>query len=239
MMLLEASNLTVHYGGICALRDVSLSFDERHIITIIGANGAGKSTLLNAVMNVVRPTSGDISFEGRRITGIETHQLVKRGITLVPEGRMLFTHLSVKDNLSLGAYPFRNSLSRKELDQRMTHVYELFPILQERRRQLAGTLSGGQQQMLAIGRALMASPRLLMLDEPSMGLAPLIVKEIFTVLKRLNNEGMSILLIEQNARSALKISDYGFVLESGRLVNQGTGSALLADEKVCTAYLGG
>jgi branched-chain amino acid transport system ATP-binding protein len=238
-MFLSVDNLTVHYGGICALRDVSLSFGAQHIITIIGANGAGKSTLLNAIMNVVPSSAGEVLFEGQRIIGIETHELVTRGITLVPEGRMLFTHLSVKDNLSLGVYPFRRAISRKEIDRRLEHVYELFPILKERRRQLAGTLSGGQQQMLAIGRALMASPKLLMLDEPSMGLAPLIIRDIFTVLRHLNDEGMSILLIEQNARLALRMSHYGFVLESGRLVSEGTGEALLADEKVRKAYLGG
>jgi branched-chain amino acid transport system ATP-binding protein len=238
-MFLNVKDLIVHYGGICALRGVSLSLSAQRIITIVGANGAGKSTLLNAIMNVVPTSSGEVFFEGQCITGIETHDLVMRGITLVPEGRMLFTHLSVKDNLSLGAYPFRRALSRKEIERRIAHVYELFPILKERRRQLAGTLSGGQQQMLAIGRALMASPKLLMLDEPSMGLAPLVIKDIFSVLRYLNAEGMSILLIEQNARMALKISDYGFVFESGRLASEGTGAALLDDDKVRRAYLGG
>jgi branched-chain amino acid transport system ATP-binding protein len=238
-MFLNVKDLSVHYGGICALRNVSMSFGAQKIITIIGANGAGKSTLLNAIMNVVPSSSGQVSFEGQNITGIETHELVTRGITLVPEGRMLFTHLSVKDNLSLGAYPFRNALSRKEISRRKEHIYDLFPILKERRRQLAGTLSGGQQQMLAIGRALMASPKLLMLDEPSMGLGPIIIKDIFAVLRHLNEEGMSILLIEQNARLALKISHYGFVLESGNLVTEGAGDDLLKDDKVRKAYLGG
>jgi branched-chain amino acid transport system ATP-binding protein len=238
-MFLNVKNLSVHYGGICALRDVSMSFGAQKIITIIGANGAGKSTLLNAIMNLVPSSSGQVFFEGQLISGIDTHELVTRGISLVPEGRMLFTHLSVKDNLSLGAYPFRHAISRKEITRRKDHIYELFPILKERRRQLAGTLSGGQQQMLAIGRALMASPKLLMLDEPSMGLGPLIIKDIFAVLRHLNNEGMSLLLIEQNARIALKMSHYGFVLESGNLVIQGTGAGLLKDDMLCKAYLGG
>jgi len=238
-MFLKVKDLSVYYGGICALRNVSMSFGAQKIITIVGANGAGKSTLLNAIMNLVPSSSGQVFFEGQQISGIDTHELVTRGITLVPEGRMLFTHLSVKDNLNLGAYPFRNALSRKEITRRKDHVYELFPILKERRRQLAGTLSGGQQQMLAIGRALMASPKLLMLDEPSMGLGPLIIRDIFNVLRHLNDEGMSLLLIEQNARLALKMSHYGFVLESGKLLIQGTGAGLLKDDLVSKAYLGG
>jgi branched-chain amino acid transport system ATP-binding protein len=238
-MFLKVKDLSVHYGGICALRNVSMSFGAQKIITIVGANGAGKSTLLNAIMNLAPSSSGQVFFEGQLISGIDTHELVTRGITLVPEGRMLFTHLSVTDNLSLGAYPFRHALSRKEISRRKDHIYELFPILKERRRQLAGTLSGGQQQMLAIGRALMASPKLLMLDEPSMGLGPLIIRDIFKVLRHLNDEGMSLLLIEQNARLALKMSHYGFVLESGKLLIQGTGAGLLKDDLVSKAYLGG
>ncbi|MEW5744540.1 MAG: ABC transporter ATP-binding protein [Nitrospirota bacterium] len=238
-MLLGIKNLRVSYGGISALHDVSLSFDAKSIVSIIGANGAGKTTLLNAVMNVVPIVSGTIHFDTANITNAPTHELVKRGISLVPEGRMLFGHLSVQDNLSLGAYLFFGKLGRKEVDKRADRVFELFPILKERKKQLAGTLSGGQQQMLAIGRALMASPRLLMLDEPSMGLAPLLVKDIFRVIKHLNDEAMSILLIEQNARAALRLSHYAFVLESGEIAGHGAGKELLDNERVQKAYLGG
>ncbi|HEX8949141.1 MAG TPA: ABC transporter ATP-binding protein [Dissulfurispiraceae bacterium] len=238
-MLLDIKNMMVSYGGISALHGVSLSFEEKQIISIIGANGAGKTTLLNAIMNIVPVTSGEVRFNNENITGVSTHELVKRGINLVPEGRMLFDHLTVKDNLYLGAYLHFKKLGKKEVEKRADGVYGLFPILGERKKQLAGTLSGGQQQMLAIGRALMASPRLLMLDEPSMGLAPLLVKDIFRVIKHLNQESMSILLIEQNARAALKLSHYAFVLESGELAGHGAGRELLDNEKVRKAYLGG
>lgn len=238
-MLLEISNLRVSYGGISALHGISLSFAEKSIVSIIGANGAGKTTLLNAVMTIVPIVAGSIRYEGADITHAPTHELVRRGISLVPEGRMLFGHLSVQDNLSLGAYLFFNKIGRKEVEKREDRVFALFPILRERKKQLAGTLSGGQQQMLAIGRALMAAPRLLMLDEPSMGLAPLLVKDIFRVIKHLNEESMSILLIEQNARAALKLSHHAFILESGEIAGQGTGRELLDNEKVQKAYLGG
>lgn len=238
-MLLEIDNLRVSYGGISALHGVSLSFEEKSIVSIIGANGAGKTTLLNAVMNIVPVVSGSVRFSGKDITGLSTDVLVKKGISLVPEGRMLFDHLTVQDNLYLGAYLYFKKIGKKEVDKRAGSVYELFPILRERKEQYAGTLSGGQQQMLAIGRALMASPRLLMLDEPSMGLAPLLVKDIFRVIRHLNENSMSILLIEQNARAALKLSRYAFVLESGELTAQGSGNDLLNNEKVKKAYLGG
>lgn len=238
-MLIEIRNLTVAYGGITALRDINIAFEDKSIISIIGANGAGKSTLLNSIMNLVPITSGEILYQGKKISGINSHDLIKIGISLVPEGRMLFTHLTVRDNLHLGAYAFFRSIGRKEIRKRAEGVYELFPILKERKEQIAGTLSGGQQQMLAIGRALMASPKLLMLDEPSMGLAPILVKDIFNVIQHLNSQSISILLIEQNARAALKMSHYAFVLESGRLVNEGKGSRLLCDEKIKKAYLGG
>ncbi|MEW6115522.1 MAG: ABC transporter ATP-binding protein [Nitrospirota bacterium] len=238
-MLLDIRNLKVSYGGISALHGISLAFQEKSIVSIIGANGAGKTTLLNAVMNIVPLVSGEIYFDNVNITKAPTHELVQRGISLVPEGRMLFGHLTVQDNLSLGAYLFINKIGKKEVEKRAERIFELFPILKERKKQLAGTLSGGQQQMLAIGRALMASPRLLMLDEPSMGLAPLLVKDIFRVIKHLNEESMSILLIEQNARAALKLSHYAFVLESGELAGHGTGKELLDNERVKKAYLGG
>ncbi len=238
MSLLEIKDLTVSYGGIKALRGVSIAFEKGSIVSIIGANGAGKSTLLNAILNVVPIDSGEIYFQGQRISDIKTQDLIKLGISLVPEGRMLFSHLTVKDNLYLGAYAFFNSLGKRGIQKRAEKVYELFPILRERREQVAGTLSGGQQQMLAIGRALMAEPKLLMLDEPSMGLAPMLVKDIFNVIRHLNSQSMSILLIEQNARAALRMSHYAFVLESGRLVREGTGTSLLNDERIKKAYLG-
>jgi branched-chain amino acid transport system ATP-binding protein len=238
MSLLEIKDLTVSYGGIKALRGVSIAFEKGSIVSIIGANGAGKSTLLNAIINVVPIDSGEIYFQGQRISDIKTQDLIKLGISLVPEGRMLFSHLTVKDNLYLGAYAFFNSLGKRGIQKRAEKVYELFPILRERREQVAGTLSGGQQQMLAIGRALMAEPKLLMLDEPSMGLAPMLVKDIFNVIRHLNSQSMSILLIEQNARAALRMSHYAFVLESGRLVREGTGTSLLNDERIKKAYLG-
>ncbi|MFQ3573023.1 MAG: ABC transporter ATP-binding protein [Thermodesulfovibrionales bacterium] len=237
-MLLVLKDITVAYGGIIALRKVNISFSEKSIVCIIGANGAGKSTLLNCIMNLVPIVEGEVLYNGKIISTYKTHELVRLGITLVPEGRMLFSHLTVKDNLYLGAYAFFGDIGRKEVRKRAEGVYELFPILKDRQKQIAGTLSGGQQQMLAIGRALMSKPRLLMLDEPSMGLAPLLVKEIFSVLKYLNEQSMSILLIEQNARSALRMSHYAFVLESGRLVKEGPASTLLNDERIKKAYLG-
>lgn len=238
-MFIEIKDLTVSYGGIKALKGINLAFEEKSIVSIIGANGAGKSTLLNTIMNIVPAEAGEVYFNGQRISDLKTHELIKLGISLVPEGRMLFTHLTVKDNLYLGAYAFFRSLGRREIRKRAEKVYELFPILKERQKQVAGTLSGGQQQMLAIGRALMAEPKLLMLDEPSMGLAPMLVRDIFNVIKQLNYQSITILLIEQNARAALKMSHYAFVLESGRLVAQGSGLSLLNDEKIKKAYLGG
>ncbi len=238
-MFLEINNLSVSYGGIRAIRDLSLSFERNKIVTIVGLNGAGKSTLLNSIIGLVPKASGSVYFDGEEIAGLPPHIIMRKGISLVPEGRMLFGHLTVRDNLYLGAYPFIKKLGKKEVEKRKERVYELFPILKDREDQLAGTLSGGQQQMLAIGRALMAHPKLLMLDEPSMGLAPIVVKEIFNVIRHLNEEGMSILLVEQNARAALKLSHYAFILDSGMVVAKGKGSDLLIDEKVKTAYLGG
>lgn len=238
-MFLEINNLSVSYGGIRAIRDLSISFERNKIVTIVGLNGAGKSTLLNSIIGLVPKASGSVYFDGEDISGLPPHIIMRKGISLVPEGRMLFGHLTVRDNLYLGAYPFIKKLGKKEVEKRKERVYELFPILKDREDQLAGTLSGGQQQMLAIGRALMAHPKLLMLDEPSMGLAPIVVKEIFNVIRHLNEEGMSILLVEQNARAALKLSHYAFILDSGMVVAKGKGSDLLIDEKVKTAYLGG
>lgn len=237
--MLDIRDINVFYGGIHALRGLSINIQEKKIVSVIGANGAGKSTLLKAIMNLVPVKSGEIYFQGKRIDNLSTQDIVKSGISLVPEGRMLFTHLTVRDNLLLGAYNYYKKITKNELEKRVEKVYELFPILRERKKQISGTMSGGQQQMLAIGRALMTDPKLLILDEPSMGLAPLVVKEIFKVVKYLNDEGMTILMVEQNARAALKISNYGFVLEVGEVVTWGKSEELLSDEKITKAYLGG
>ncbi|GAB4431547.1 MAG: ABC transporter ATP-binding protein [bacterium] len=237
--MLDIRNLNVYYNGIHALKDVSFTMKSGNIVSIIGANGAGKSTLLKSILKLVTPSSGEIVFNNEHLEKLDTQEIVKRGISLVPEGRMLFTHLSVQDNLYLGAYLYYKNIGMKEVRKRADKVYELFPILKERRKQVSGTMSGGQQQMLAIGRALMSNPKLLILDEPSMGLAPLLVKEIIDVIKKLNSEGMSILMVEQNARAALKISHFGFVLEVGEVVGWGTGEELINDEKIKKAYLGG
>lgn len=237
--MLDVRNLNVYYNGIHALKDVSMTIKKGCIVSIIGANGAGKSTLLKAIMQIVKQSSGEVYFEGEDISKLTTKDIVKKGLCLVPEGRMLFTHLSVRDNLYLGAYLHYREIGMKELKRRVEEVYEIFPILKERAKQISGTMSGGQQQMLAIGRALMAKPKLLILDEPSMGLAPLLVKEIFDIIKQLNEQGISILMVEQNARASLKISHFGFVLEVGEVVGWGTGSDLLKDENIVKAYLGG
>ncbi len=237
--MLDVKNINVFYGGIHALKDLSINLKENHIVSIIGANGAGKTTFLKAIMGLVPIKSGEIYFKNQRIDKKSTQDIVRLGISLVPEGRMLFTHLTVRDNLLLGAYNYYKNVSRSELNHRIDKVYELFPILKERKKQIAGTMSGGQQQMLAIGRALMSNPKLLILDEPSMGLAPLLVKEIFKVVKYLNESGMTILMVEQNARAALKLANYAFVLEVGEVVVWGEGKDLLNDEKIKSAYLGG
>ncbi len=237
--MLDVRNINVFYGGIHAVKDLNINLKEKHIVSIIGANGAGKSTLLKAIMNLVPIKSGEIYFLNKRIDKLSTQDIVKIGISLVPEGRMLFTHLTVKDNLLLGSYNYYSKITKSELNKKLDRVYELFPILKERKKQISGTMSGGQQQMLAIGRALMTDPSLLLLDEPSMGLAPLVVREIFKVIKYLNEEGMSIIMVEQNARAALKLSHYSFVLEVGEIVDWGKSSDLLHDEKIKKAYLGG
>ncbi|MCX7770904.1 MAG: ABC transporter ATP-binding protein [Proteobacteria bacterium] len=237
--MLDVRDINVFYGGIHALKGLSINIQEKKIVCVIGANGAGKSTLLKAIMNLVPIKSGEIYFQGKRIDSLSTQDIVKSGISLVPEGRMLFTHLTVRDNLLLGAYNYYKKITKKDLEKKIDKIYELFPILKERKKQISGTMSGGQQQMLAIGRALMTDPKLLVLDEPSMGLAPLVVKEIFKVVKFLNDEGMTVLMVEQNARAALKLSDYGFVLEVGEVVAWGESQELLSDEKITQAYLGG
>ena len=233
--LLEIRDLKVNYGGIEALKGVSFDVKEGEIVTLIGANGAGKSTTLRAIMSVVNPTSGTISYEGKDITHAATHDIVQRGIVLVPEGRRVFPNLTVLENLRIGAY-LREDKDAIEHD--IEHVYSLFPRLNERHWQQAGTLSGGEQQMLAVGRALMAKPKVMMMDEPSLGLAPLVVKDIFSIIRRINDDGVTVLLIEQNANAALKIADRGYVLQTGNVTMTGTGMELLNDESIKEAYLG-
>ena len=233
--LLEIRDLKVNYGGIEALKGISFDVNEGEIVTLIGANGAGKSTTLRAIMSVVNPASGSISYDGRDITHAATHEIVNRGIVLVPEGRRVFPNLTVLENLRIGAY-LREDKDAIEHD--IEHVYSLFPRLKERHWQQAGTLSGGEQQMLAVGRGLMSRPKVLMMDEPSLGLAPLVVQGIFDIIREINRQGVTILLIEQNANMALKIADLAYVLETGTITMSGTGAELLADEKVKEAYLG-
>jgi branched-chain amino acid transport system ATP-binding protein len=233
--LLALENVSVSYGRIQAVRHVSVAIAPGQIVTIIGPNGAGKTTLMQAAMGLL-PTSGAMRFEGRDLGGVDVEARVESGMCLVPERRELFHDMNVEDNLTLGAYSRRASADiRMGLDE----VFERFPRLRERRRQLAGTLSGGERQMLALGRALMAKPRLLLLDEPSLGLAPLIVREIFRTIASLRSLGISILLVEQNARAALETADYGYVLETGQVTQQGKATDLIGDPKLIAAYLGG
>lgn len=232
--LLEVSNLTVSYGPICALRDINLEVKQGSIVTLLGANGAGKSTFLRAVSALIKPQSGEISFEGRSILGAPAYQIVKRGISHVPEGRLIFPELTVRENLEMGAYVHRGS-SAHELEL----VFSLFPRLAERLTQVGCTLSGGEQQMLAIGRALMAKPTLLLLDEPSLGIAPVLVRTIFAKIVEINQRlGMTILLVEQNSHLALGISDYAYVLETGDVVLEGPAAALRENSDVKKVYLG-
>ena len=235
--LLEIKNIETYYDLIYALRGLSLSVEEGTITTILGNNGAGKSTILKTVMGLIedQPYKGTIFFAGERIDGRDTEQIVRRGISFVPEGREVFEELSVRENLLMGAYTRRD---REEIEKDFERVYDYFPVLKERARQWAGTLSGGEQQMLAIGRALMARPRLLFLDEPSLGLSPILVKEIFGIIQTINQEGVTILLVEQNARMALSISDFGLVLENGRFVMKGRAQDLAEDKDVKEFYMG-
>jgi len=233
--VLEIENLHVFYGGIHALKGIHLTVEKGRIIALIGANGAGKSTTLRAVSGLVKPQQGFIRFLGQDIAGRASHQVVEMGVVMVPEGRRIFPNLTVMENLLLGGYIRRN---RQELKEDLEWVFTLFPRLRERTWQKGGTLSGGEQQMLAVARALMSRPRLLMMDEPSLGLAPLLVKEIFEIITTLNAQGVTILLIEQNAKAALEIAHYAYVLETGRITLEGEGKALLLDERVRKAYLG-
>ena len=232
--MFEIKNLSVNYGGIEAVRDISLSVPEGSIVTLIGANGAGKSTTLRTIAGLVKPKSGHIEFMGEDITGKDPAYIVGKGITLVPEGRRIFPDLTVLENLKIGAY-----LRSDSIEDDIEWVYSLFPRLKERSWQYGGTLSGGEQQMLAVGRALMSKPRLMMMDEPSLGLAPLVVRDIFSIIRKINEEGVTILLIEQNANMALQTADTGYVMETGRITLSGKGSDLITDEGVRKAYLGG
>lgn len=234
--MLTVDNINVYYGAIHALKGISVAVSEGEIVTLIGANGAGKSTILRTISGLLRPKSGQITFEGRNIAVVAAQEIVKLGISQVPEGRRIFANMSVLENLELGAY-IRND--KTEIKKDMDLVFERFPRLAERRSQMAGTLSGGEQQMLAMGRALMSRPRLLLLDEPSMGLAPLLVKEIFKIIKEINDSGTTILLVEQNANMALSIAHKAYVLETGRITLSGTAKELAESEAVCQAYLGG
>ena len=236
--MLEVRNLSAYYGSIRALHRVSLAIETGKIVSIIGANGAGKSTLLKSISGLIRKKTGEIRFRGHDIAAKPIHAIVKAGISQVLEGRQLFSHLTVIDNINLGAYLYFNRKNMTEINRRKEEVFELFPPLKERTGQLAGTLSGGEQQMLAISRALMAKPDLLLLDEPSLGLAPKVVDDIFAVIQTLNDKGTAILLVEQNAKQALGISHYAYVFETGRVLMEDAGKNLLANDKVQKAYLG-
>lgn len=233
--MLKIENVVAGYGHITALKSINLEVPQGSIVSLIGANGAGKSTTMRSIMGLVKPTEGRITFEGKDITSMKTHDIVKAGISLVPEGRQILQDMSVYENLEMGAYIRKDA----EINDDIKKVFKRFPILDERSYQWGGTLSGGQQQMLAIGRALMARPKLLLLDEPSMGLAPLVVNEIFEVIKEISAEGTTVLLVEQNVRQALKIADYAYVLETGKIVLSGPAEEIRHDPRVMEAYLGG
>jgi branched-chain amino acid transport system ATP-binding protein len=233
--MLKITDLHVAYGGIKALRGINLEVPEGKIVSLIGANGAGKSTTLRAVTGLVPATHGSITYNGKELLGMPINKIIEEGIVMVPEGRRVFPDMSVLENLKIGAY-LRHD--KAQIAQDIQWVYSLFPRLQERHWQMAGTLSGGEQQMLAVGRALMSRPKVLMMDEPSLGLAPLIVRDIFSIIKEINKQGMTILLIEQNANMALHIADIGYVLETGNITLTGPGKELLSDENVKKAYLG-
>jgi branched-chain amino acid transport system ATP-binding protein len=233
--MLEVSNLNVFYGKSQALRDVSLKVNEREIVALVGANGAGKTTLLNTISGLLRPASGSVEFLGKKIDSLAPHRIVQLGICQIPEGRKLFTDMTVRENLEMGAY---TSAAWKRKEETLQQVYQLFPVLEERRKQSADKLSGGERQMVAIGRGLMSSPRLCMFDEPSYGLAPKLFSEVLEVIKRLREQGITILLVEQNVRRTLETADRAYVLENGQIVLEGKGKDLLQNERVKQAYLG-
>ena len=231
--ILKIEDLQVRYGGIEAVKGISFDVQQGQIVTLIGSNGAGKSSTLRSIAGIVKAKSGEVLFEGENILGLSPDQIVKRGVTLVPEGRRVFPNLTVAENLHVGAY-----LRKDDIKPDIEYVYELFPRLKERSWQFAGTLSGGEQQMLAVGRALMARPKLIMMDEPSLGLAPLVVQGIFDIIRTINKAGITVLLIEQNANMALKVADYAYVMQTGEITLSGTGAELLENEEVKEAYLG-
>ena len=235
MSMLKVVDLNVYYGSIHAIKGISFDVEEGEIVTLIGANGAGKSTSLNTVAGLLKPSYGNISFMGQSLVGMPAHKIVSSGMSLCPEGRRVFLQLTVEENLQMGAY----TRPAAEIKDSIEKVYELFPRLKERYRQVAGTLSGGEQQMLAMGRSLMSKPKLMMLDEPSMGLAPILVQQIFDIIKNMNAQGTTILLVEQNAQMALSIANRAYVLETGKIVTSGTGEELLNNDAVKKAYLGG
>ena len=234
--MLKIDNIDVYYGAIHALKGISLEVNEGEIVTLIGANGAGKSTTLRTISGLLKPKTGSIAFLGQSIAGVRAHEIVKKGISQVPEGRRVFAEMTVMENLDLGAFVRKDKAG---IQQDLKHVFELFPRLEERKNQSAGTLSGGEQQMLAMGRALMSRPKLLLLDEPSMGLAPLLIKEIFNIIVDINKSGTTVLLVEQNANMALSIANRAYVLETGRITLSGKAQDLAASEDVRKAYLGG
>lgn len=236
--MLEIKQLNTYYGKIQVLKDINVSINSGMMVSVIGSNGAGKSTLMKSISGLIDYKQGRIIFEGREISHLQPEKIVKLGICQVPEGRRIFGQMTVFNNLELGSYIYYHGQSKKELPDRMEFVYSLFPVLRERKKQRADSLSGGEQQMLAIGRALMGKPRLLLLDEPSIGLAPLIVKEVFSIIKQMQAEGVTILLVEQNARVALKISNYGYILGNGKIIHEGAALELLRDEGIVHAYLG-
>ena len=235
MALLEINNLEVHYGVIQALKGISFEVNEGEIIALIGANGAGKTTTLHTISGILQASSGNIIYDGKDITKVQAHKIVNLGISQVPEGRRVFAQLSVLENLKLGAFIRKD---KDGIEEDLRNIYERFPRLEERKNQLAGTLSGGEQQMLAMGRALMSRPRIILMDEPSMGLSPLLVKEIFRIIRQVNRNGVTVLLVEQNAKMALAIADRAYVLENGRITMSGSARDLLHDDKVRKAYLG-
>ena len=233
--MLKVSDLHVYYGSIHAIKGISFEVEEGEVVTLIGANGAGKSTTLNTISGLLRSKTGSIEFMGQSLAKVPSHKIVERGLALVPEGRRIFLQMTVQENLEMGAFTQKGGETQQDLEK----IYALFPRLKERLKQMAGTLSGGEQQMLAMGRALMSHPKLLMLDEPSMGLAPILVEQIFEIIQNLHKAGTTILLVEQNAQAALSVADRGYVLETGKIVTTGTGAELLASPAIKKAYLGG
>lgn len=236
MALLEINNIEVYYGVIKALKGVSLEVNEGEIVALIGANGAGKSTTMKAIMGLIKVKEGSITYNSKRIDKLKTHEIVKMGLTLVPEGRRIFQELTVYENLMMGAYTIK---SQEKIKEDIKEIFSLFPRLEERKNQIAGTLSGGEQQMLAISRALMSHPKMMLLDEPSMGLSPILVDEVFGIIKKIHENGTTIFIVEQNAEKALSIADKAYVLETGNVILSGTGKELKSNDSVRKAYLGG